>query len=139
MDFKLIMMKEEHEWLVTIHCASHHLELALKDAVKRLSLFSYIDIFYKDLLSFLKTLENSRQSLGRLQKHLASPTTHCGRFMAPILKPEKKRFGKPSPQLACIHKCILTIHFISKKGCTDETRANHLATSAFPIRQSRIV
>ena len=50
----LTRMKNEREWLVTIHCVNHRLELALKDVVKGFKPFKKVDDFYKDVWSLLK-------------------------------------------------------------------------------------
>lgn len=50
----LTQMKRERDWLVTIHCVNHRLELALKDAVKAFKPFDEVDRFYQDVWSLLK-------------------------------------------------------------------------------------
>ena len=39
----LTQMKNEREWLVTIHCVDYRLELALKDTGKNLKPFKIVD------------------------------------------------------------------------------------------------
>ena len=50
----LTMMKHERPWLVTIHCANHRLELALKDAVVDIPKFNECDKFYTILFYLFK-------------------------------------------------------------------------------------
>ena len=44
-----MQMKNEREWLVTIHCVNHRLELALKGAVKGFKTVNTVDELYKDV------------------------------------------------------------------------------------------
>ena len=50
----LTMTKENRPWLITIHCANHRLELALKDAVKEIPKFAECDKFYTNIFYLLK-------------------------------------------------------------------------------------
>ena len=50
----LTMIKENRPWLITIHCANHRLELALKDAVKETPKFAECDKFYTNIFHLLK-------------------------------------------------------------------------------------
>ena len=54
----LTMMEENRLWLITIHCANHRLELALKDAVKEIQKFAECDKFYTNIFYLFK---NSRK------------------------------------------------------------------------------
>ena len=51
----LIMMKENRALLITIHCASHRLGFALKDAVKEISKFAEHDKFYTNMFYLCKS------------------------------------------------------------------------------------
>ena len=60
----LNMMKENRPWLVTIHCANHRLELALKDAVKEIPKFAVCEVSYKYFLpiqEFWQTLNGNEK------------------------------------------------------------------------------
>ena len=45
----LTQMKNEREWLVTLHCINHRLEHALKDAVNDCKPFNKVDDFSKNV------------------------------------------------------------------------------------------
>ena len=49
-----IMMKGNRPLLITIHCASHRLGLALKDAVKKISKFAEYGNFYTNMFYLFK-------------------------------------------------------------------------------------
>eukprot|EP00112_Aurelia_sp_Birch-Aquarium-sp1_P000486 Seg10468.1 transcript_id=Seg10468.1/GoldUCD/mRNA.D3Y31 product="Zinc finger protein 862" protein_id=Seg10468.1/GoldUCD/D3Y31 len=83
----LTQMKREREWLVTIHCVNHRLELALKDAVKRVAEFDEVDRFYLNVWTLLRNSGKLKSEIKKASQslnitHYSMPKIHGTRFLS---------------------------------------------------------
>lgn len=82
----LSQMKREREWLVTIHCVNHRLELALKDGVKQVAEFHEVDSFYLNVWSLLRNSGKLKSEIKKASQSLnityyTMPKIHGTRFL----------------------------------------------------------
>ena len=79
----LTQMKRERSWLITIHCASHRAELAMKDSLMKQARFKKVNDLHPCTIHSTKKLLNFAVSLKIMQKSIMSKPTHFLKCMEP--------------------------------------------------------
>ena len=119
----LTQLAEIRPWLIKIHCVSHRLELAIKDAVSDISKFQECDSFYISLYYLFK---NS----GKLKTEVRQACDALNITYYPLPKIQGTRFvnhrrGGFTKLMHCWPAIVTSFENVlaSNKGCKAETRA----------------
>ena len=80
-------LKDSHSWLLGIHCASHRLELAIKDSLMKNAHFKELHDFLVVIYYTFKKSGKLKGEFKRIGEVLGLMSKSCPKCMAPVLLP----------------------------------------------------